>query len=137
MTPFDRRVDRRGFLALLAATGTLAIGGRVLSAWGTPAAPPSLVWRLDSHWGYPTGPSQKTHCQCNACVRHARNKVFATRAEAEAGRAHANCVCQPRAVQIDATKFNTLFPSGSGSVDLRTSGVTATYQSALADPRAG
>ena len=130
-------LDRRRFLALLAASGTFAIGARGLSALGAAAPdPPSLVWRLDSHWGYPTGPGQKTHCQCNACVHHARNKVFATRADADAGRAHAHCVCQPRAVQIDATKFNTLFPSGSGSVDLRTTGVAATYQSALASSRA-
>ena len=130
-------IDRRGFLALLAASGTLALGSRVLSAWGAPTDPPSLVWRLDSHWGYPTGPRSKTHCQCNACVQHARNKVFATRADAVAGRAHANCVCEPRAVQINAARFNTLFPGGSGSVDLRHAGVTSAYQSALADPRAG
>ena len=131
-------LDRRGFLALLATSGTLLIGARdLLTAGAAPQSPPSLVWRLDSHWGYPTGPGQKTHCQCNACVHHARNKVFATRADADAGRAHTHCVCQPRAVQIDATKFSTLFPSGSGSVDLRTAGVAATYQSALASGRAG
>ena len=130
-------LDRRHFLALLAASGTLAIGARGLRALGAAASdPPSLVWRLDSHWGYPTGHGQKTHCQCNACVHHASNKVFATRADADAGRAHTNCVCQPRAVQIDATKFNTLFPSGSGSVDLRTPGVASAYQSALASGRA-
>jgi hypothetical protein len=131
-------LDRRRFLALLAASGTLAIGARGLTALGAAAPdPPSLVWRLDSHWGYPTGPSQKTHCQCNACVHHARNKVFATRADADAGRAHAHCVCQPRAVQIDAQKFSTLFPGGGGSVDLRTAGVASAYQSALASSRAG
>ena len=130
-------VNRRGFLGLLAASGTLAISAGALKAWSAPAAPPSLVWRLDAHWGFPTGPSQKTHCQCNACVHHARNKVFATRADADAGRAHAHCVCQPRAVQIDATKYSTLFPNGTGSVDLRTAGVAATYQSALTSPRAG
>jgi hypothetical protein len=131
-------LDRRGFLALLAASGTLVIGARGLGALGAAAPdPPSLVWRLDSHWGYPAGPGQKTHCQCNACVHHALNKVFATRADANAGRAHTNCVCQSRAVQIDAQKFSTLFPSGSGSVDLRTAGVAATYQSALASNRAG
>ena len=130
-------LNRRGFLALLAASGTLAIGGRALTAWSAPQDAPSLVWRLDSHWGFPTGHGQKTHCQCNACVHHARNKVFATKADAEAGRAHANCVCQPRAVQIDATKYSTLFPGGANTVDLRTPGVATAYQNALASPRAG
>ena len=129
-------VSRRGFLALVAGAGTLAISGRGLAALAAPKDPPALVWRLDSHWGYPAGPRGATHCQCNACVNHARNKVFASQADAETGRAHAHCVCQPRAVQIDATKYSTLFPDGSGSVDLRTKGTAAAYQSALASPRA-
>jgi hypothetical protein len=129
-------VDRRGFLALLAATGAAAVGGRAITAWAAPGAGHSPLWRLDSHWGYPSGPSQRTHCQCNACVHHARNKMFASRADAEDGRAHAHCACQPRAVQIDPARFGALFPDGRGSVDLRDDGVAAAYAGALASPRA-
>ena len=33
------------------------------------------------------------HCNCKACHHHAANKLFATRAAAEHGRAHPACTC--------------------------------------------
>jgi hypothetical protein len=129
-------IDRRGFLALLGATGAIALSGRALTAWSAAEPNHSLVWRLDSHWGYPAGKQGRTHCQCNACVQHARNKVFASQADAEDGRAHAHCGCRPRAVQIDATKFSSLFPDGGGSVDLRNGDTASAYQAALVSSRA-
>ena len=120
---------RRGFLAALgsvAAAFGIARATHTTGAFAASKSTPSLVWRLDSHWGYPAGSRKRTHCKCNACVHHATNKVFATQADAEAGRIHPHCECQVRAVQINADGYNDLF-QGKPSVDLRHSDAAERY----------
>ena len=123
------QTTRRRFLALFVATGA-TVGARSLisnEAYGAEsAAPSSLVWRLDSHWGYAVGPKHRTHCHCRTCVAHATNKVFASREAAESGRAHQHCVCEVRAVQIDPAGYPKLF-DGQKSVDLRNPGIADSY----------
>ena len=130
---FYSGVSRRRFLAGVGSAAALALlrGSTPAVAAGGAAVDQSLAWRLDSHWGYPVGPRNRTHCECRACRAHALNKVFATEAAAVGARAHTNCVCQARAVQIDAAGYANLFPGGATSTDLRRAGVTALYQSLL------
>jgi hypothetical protein len=50
---------------------------------------------------------------CNACLSHAANKLFATLADAEAGRAHPNCRCVAVAgMSISQSQFDQLFVAG-------------------------
>ncbi len=113
------------FIATLAGAGVFAAFG--IDRAGSTQAGRSLVWRLDSHWGYPSGKRGATHCECNACVSHATNKVFATQAAASEGRAHKNCACQMRAVQIRPDGYAALFADGQSSRDLRDGEVAAVY----------
>ncbi len=128
---------RRKFLLMLAGLG--AASGLRLADDGeahaeTFSTNPNLVWRLDAHWGYAAGPSQRTACKCTACVRHATNKVFATSDAAEAGRAHKHCNCQLRAVQINPDGYEKLF-QGNASVDLRDPSTSDLYRSLLVASR--
>ncbi len=125
----SNKTTRRAFLATVATAATAIGFHRATQTSGAFAATPtssSLVWRLDSHWGYPTGTRKRTHCKCNACVHHATNKVFATQADAEAGRIHPHCECQIRAVQFNAAGYDDLF-LGKPSADLRRAGVADIY----------
>ena len=124
---------RRRFLLMLGGLGAAAglrVGTRTEAFAATPDTNPNLVWRLDSHWGYAAGPRKKTACKCNACVQHATNKVFATREAAEASRAHTNCVCQVRAVQINPDGYEKLF-QGNTAVDLRNTSISDLYRKLL------
>ena len=122
-------LSRRSFIATLAGAGAfLAMG---IERAGSAPTGHSLAWRLDSHWGYPAGPRGLSHCQCNACVNHATNKVFASQAAADGERAHAGCRCQTRAVQVKPEGYAALFPDGTTSVDLRGGGVASTYRDAI------
>jgi hypothetical protein len=132
-TPIERtavkNVDRRMFLASLAGAGALVAFGT--KAVGSAPSGRALVWRLDSHWGYPSGKRGATHCKCRACVSHATNKVFASQAEAHEGRAHDHCVCQVHAVQVHPSGYEALFPDGRGSTDLRDGKVAEIYRGAI------
>ena len=88
-----RSVVARGsaLVAALAGLGSLAAPG-----WARRKRPKTHVyWRLDPHYGpcakHPRG---KGCAACNACVRHARNKRFATRRAADTHRAHKHCNCK-------------------------------------------
>jgi hypothetical protein len=109
----SRTVSRSGFLGsgLVAAAGTL--GGFAVQA---AAAETRQVWALD-----PTGGTGAAVC-CSACVSHAANKLFASAAVADLGRAHPHCNCAviPFA-RLDRGIYDSLFSDGGGrdSVDLR------------------
>lgn len=131
--PTAPSTPRRKFLLMLAGLGAasgLRLSNDREAVAATTTVNPTLVWRLDSHWGYAAGPKKRTACKCNACVNHAKNKVFATSEAAEAGRAHKNCNCQLRAVQINPDGYKKLF-QGTASVDLRNDAISELYRSLL------
>jgi LPXTG-motif cell wall-anchored protein len=101
----------------------LATVGPVRAAGAAEAE--TTVWRLDANWGYPIGPKAKTRCVCNACHKHAANKIFATEAAAAAGRIHICCLCQPVPFTIPAAVGTEFFDDGTVSVDRRWAAVTA------------
>ncbi|MEZ5247968.1 MAG: hypothetical protein R2713_01745 [Ilumatobacteraceae bacterium] len=81
-----RALTRRALLAAASATtGGLLLAGHV-------AADDMVVtYALDpTIGGTCLAPSCST---CNACQAHGANKLFASAAAAEAGRAHPNCLC--------------------------------------------
>lgn len=50
------------------------------------------------------------HCSCKACHHHADNRLFATRAAADHGRAHPGCRCTiVRSRAVNATEWRALF----------------------------
>jgi hypothetical protein len=50
------------------------------------------------------------HCNCRACHHHAANKLFATRAAAEHGRAHPGCKCTiVRTSAVNTAQWQALF----------------------------
>jgi hypothetical protein len=53
-----------------------------------------------------TGP----HCSCKACHHHAANRLFATRAAADHGRAHPGCRCTiVRSRAVNAVQWRAMF----------------------------
>jgi hypothetical protein len=65
-----------------------------------------------------------SRCTCVACQRHAVNKLFATRAAADRGRAHPGCQCEVvRGARLPRSQWNRLFGASSrlkyASVDRR------------------
>ncbi len=119
-----RTLTRVRFLGsgLVAATG--ALGGYAAQAQ---AAQTVQVWGLDPSWGDPMA------CGCSACaacLAHASNKLFASAASADSGRAHPYCKCLvvPLA-RLDADVYDSLFLDGGGreSVDRRQQWVQAVF----------
>lgn len=119
----QQHLNRRAFLGTVLGAAALAVplSERASAATGT-------VYRLSADWG-----AGHVHCVpnrgqsgcggCYACVRHARNKVFATAAAADAGRAHARCKCVVLPFEtVDAATFQQLF-AASASADRRTPGI--------------
>jgi hypothetical protein len=50
------------------------------------------------------------HCSCKACHHHAANRLFATRAAADHGRAHPGCKCTiVRSRAVNAVQWRALF----------------------------
>ncbi|MCX6522181.1 MAG: hypothetical protein NTZ21_16100 [Actinobacteria bacterium] len=69
---------------------------------------------------------------CNACLAHAANKLFATEAAAQAGRAHPGCRCAVvPGMAVAQTVFDQLFVAGS-MADRRTPAIGALLASAPA-----
>lgn len=111
----DRSLSRRGFLGF----GLVALAGA--TAWVAPdawASPPAELWGLDPEWG-----AEGCSCGgCGACRSHAANKLFASAAAANAGRAHVYCRCLVVPLgTIDRDVYDQLFLAGGGrpSVDRR------------------
>jgi hypothetical protein len=63
-------------------------------------AAPGVSYRLKA------GP----HCSCKACHSHAANRLFATHAAADQGRAHPGCNCKVvRSSVVDPVQWKALF----------------------------
>ena len=122
-------IGRRRFLAAGFGGGMATVVGWTESASAATAT--TVVWRLNSNWGYPVAPKGQTRCTCRACHLHAANKVFVTRAAAISGRIHLCCVCQPFSVELFADDAAALFPTGGPSLDLRTGTNAADFAAAL------
>jgi hypothetical protein len=116
-----RDLDRRSFFRVGAVAGGAALAlatiGPIRAAGA--ADVDTTVWRLDAEWGYPVGPNGKLRCVCNACHRHAANKIFASEADAVAGRIHICCLCQPKSFTVPGVVAATFFDDGVVSVDRR------------------
>jgi hypothetical protein len=84
------------------------------------AAEPVQAWGLDPNWG--GGPGACGCGACSSCRSHAANKLFASAAAADAGRAHAFCRCLVvPLVRLDEGMYDALFVDGGSraSVDRR------------------
>ncbi len=124
------RLSRRSLLG----AGLLVVGSAVLMRpAGLLAAPPSGVWGLD-----PDGARDGCGCAaCGACRRHAEHKLFASAADAAAGRAHPFCRCQVVSFgTLDAETYSTLFLQDGGrpSVDKRHPWVLAALSASPSPP---
>ncbi len=120
-------LDRRSFFRVGAVAGGAALALATIGGIRPVGAAESTttVWRLDANWGYPVGPKSKTHCVCNACHRHAANKIFASESDAIAGRIHICCQCQPVSFTLPVEVVGEFFDAGTVSVDRRWASVTA------------
>ncbi|MCB1000154.1 MAG: hypothetical protein KDB40_12735 [Acidimicrobiales bacterium] len=118
-----RALTRRALLAAASATtGGLLLAGHV-------AADDMVVtYALDpTIGGTCLAPSCST---CNACQAHGANKLFASAAAAEAGRAHPNCLCTVvPGISVPQAVFDQLFLA-SASADRRTPAVFSLLQAA-------
>ena len=130
------RIGRRRFLTAVAAVMGGGVVTLVAGAEGARAAETVTLWRLNANWGYPVGPKDKTHCDCNACQTHATNKIYLTSDAALAGRIHLCCVCQPESFVVPASCAGALFAASSSSemTDRRYAGVGAALASCFASP---
>lgn len=129
-------LNRRAFIGALVGAGALAVPlARSVSA----AASVQAVYRLNPNWGAGdaaclVNPGGSSCSGCSACVNHANNKLFATAAAADTGRAHPGCKCRVEtACNVDSTTYDQLF-NGASSVDLRTPGVSARFVCAPTAP---
>jgi len=112
-----RRVLHLGTAAGLAALPAMALG------FGVPRQQGTTMWRLQSDWGFPLGPTGATSCNCNACRAHSANKLFFERGDAETSRAHPGCRCVAESVQVRAPRVILQGLSADGrSIDRRYGG---------------
>jgi hypothetical protein len=118
-------VSRRAFVGTVLGAGALAVPFARSAGAGTGA---TTLYQLRANWGAGNPNCVPNRGQsdcggCYACVNHARNKVFATVAAADAGRAHPRCKCVVAALfAVDPATYNQLFRNGP-SVDRRTPGI--------------
>jgi len=129
-------IGRRRFLTAVAAVMGGGVVTLVAGAEGARAAETVTLWRLNANWGYPVGPKDKTHCDCNACQVHAANKIYLTAAAALAGRIHVCCVCQPESFVVSSSCAGALFAFSSSTemTDRRYPGVGVALASCFASP---
>ncbi len=129
-------LSRRAFLGSVLGAGALAVP---LAAASPAAASTSTLYLLNPDWGAGNPTCVPNHGQvgcggCYACVAHYHNKLFATAAAAEAGRAHPRCRCLVQeAFAVDPGTYDELFVNGA-SVDRRTAGVNALLARSTAAP---
>lgn len=117
-TSFAHGLTRRTALAAAAASASgLVLAGRA------DAADLVTTWSLDPTIG---GTCLSPGCSvCNACLAHGANKLFASQADAEAGRAHPGCRCTAvTGISVTQTVFDQLF-SLAASADRRTPSIAA------------
>ncbi|MEM9035834.1 MAG: hypothetical protein AAGD18_14660 [Actinomycetota bacterium] len=115
----ERRMSRRRFITVAAGTTALAGAGvRQLVVADDSGASTATAYVLEPR-------SCGTSCGvCNACRRHADNKLFLTAAAADGGRAHPGCRCVVRTTEIDAATLQRLRDvdddlASGGSLDRR------------------
>jgi hypothetical protein len=129
-------VSRRAFLGSVVGVGALAVP---LAASNAAAAPTSTVYWLDPDWGAGDPTCVPNHGQvgcggCYACVAHYQNKLFASAAAADAGRAHPRCKCLVReGFTVDPGTYEQLFVDGD-TVDRRTPGVNTLLAQSTTPP---
>ncbi|MFN8019963.1 MAG: hypothetical protein U0Q03_00420 [Acidimicrobiales bacterium] len=114
---FSRRTALAGGLAIAGGLVVAGPGGSVLAADVVP------TYALDpTQGGACLAPSCIT---CNACQAHAANKLFASAADADAGRAHPGCRCTvTTGISVTQTVFDQLFAAGR-SADRRTTAIAS------------
>ena len=117
----ERLWGRRQFLGSAVALG----GSTLLVACGKKAQPNPFTPSIPANnTGGPSGGAfqlstrRQSHA-CKACQAHAHNRVYATRAAAEANRAHPGCNCQIATYAADAATLSTLFPGNATVHDKR------------------
>ena len=117
-------LSRRQLVGAGLAAGTAAFLGVPTAA----AAATVDVWGLD-----PDGGHQGCGCSaCAACRAHASNKIFASAADADAGRAHPRCKCAvTQLASVESYVYDALFVDGGQrvSVDRRWQWVQAALAS--------
>jgi hypothetical protein len=129
-------LSRRAFLGSVLGAGAVAIP---LAAASPAAASTSTLYLLNPDWGAGNPTCVPNHGQigcggCYACVAHYHNKLFASAAAADAGRAHPRCKCLVQeAFTVDPGTYDELFVNGT-SVDRRTAGVNALLAQSTAAP---
>ena len=126
-------LSRRRFLALGLAAAGAAAGGVAPRAW---ASSTEQLWGLDPSWG-------GAGCLCGgcaACRAHAENRLFASAAAADAGRAHPFCKCLVVPVEtVDRSVYAQLFVAAGGreAVDRRHQWVRSVLARRVPPPPAG
>jgi hypothetical protein len=124
------------FLGSVVGVGALAAP---LAASNAAAAPTSTLYWLNPDWdagdaACAPNQGQSTCGGCYACTAHYENKLFASTAAADAGRAHPRCKCLVQeAFTVDPGTYNQLFVLGE-SVDRRTPGVNELLAQSTAPP---
>jgi hypothetical protein len=124
--------------AVLSRRVLIGAGGAAVAslAWpaGASAADTVPTFSLDPTVG---GTCLSPGCSvCNACLAHAANKLFATEAAAQAGRAHPGCRCVVvPGMSVAQTVFDQLFAAGL-TADRRTPAIGALLASAPATVQA-
>jgi hypothetical protein len=109
----DRLYSRRTVVtrgsALVAALAGLS--NLVAPGWAKTKVKTRNVWRLDPLYGNCSKrPNGRGCAACNACVKHAKNKRFATRQAADRHRAHKHCNCRVvKGGKISRAAYNDLF----------------------------
>ncbi len=121
----SRALSRRQLVGAGLAVGTAAFLGVPMAE----AAATVDVWGLD-----PDGGHHGCGCSaCAACRAHASNKIFASAADANAGRAHPRCKCAvTQLASVESYVYDALFVDGGQrvSVDRRWQWVQAALASA-------
>jgi hypothetical protein len=102
-------VGRRAFLRGAAVSAGSAFGAVSTARFARADPATTQAWQLDPSWGYPKGAHGRISCHCRACLSHAANKIFPTESAAEAGVAHAGCLCVPFDVVLDTDVYDALF----------------------------
>jgi len=101
-------LPRREFLALAGATALLAACGGGSSPTSEPA-PRAVAYRLSTRGRRASG----------AAKAHAANKRFASRAAADAGRAHPGDRARVVAIDVSRARWDAWFGGGAEVIDLR------------------
>jgi hypothetical protein len=112
----DRRLDRRTVLAGVGASVAAFLLGLPVLASAANRVP---VWRLDAVHSAGPGAYSPGCTGCQACRKHALNRVFATKEAAAKGRAHEGCNCKVVRGSLSAADYAAIF----GSADAPTSTV--------------